>query len=867
MRRNWVMIVRAVLVEPVPDARLEGLAAELLARRSLRGEVLLDRVLRRDAGVVVAGLEERVEALHPLQAHDRVGERELERMAHVELARDVRRRVRDDEALARGVGLGGIEALVLPRPCQRSSTPSGRYRVSMRRSYASVESERSREPGRRRPPRAGREAAAARRAYREAYEHLKQAEPRLEADDLEHLAEAAYWTGKLDEAIAFRERAHAAYLEAGDKLRAAMVAIWLSRATTSGRRRSRVSSGWFAKAERLLEGEEESPAHGYLAFAQAMNLMMTGELDASIAKADAALDVRQTVRRPQPGRDGARRQGSRARPSGRGDRGPRAPRRGDARPRRAASSSRFPTGLIYCVTITSCHGVGDYRRAAEWTDAANRWCDRQDVTGLPRRLPRPPRERRAASAATGPTPRSRRCRRARSSRATTPGRPSAGFYEIGEIRRRRGDFAAAEEAYRQGEGVGPRPAARPCAPAARPGQGRSGRRPRSSGRWPGLRTRSAGSAGSRPRSRSRSPAGDFKTARAAAEELESLVDKFKRRRRASAGVRGDRVSRLGPDPTRRERLRGRGDRARARGRDLAGGRRSRTRSREAQMLLGLALRRLGDEDGARDELTAPRRRPSSASAPRSTPQRAAELLGERALDRTFMFTDIVDSTKLVEALGEEKWRKLLTWHDKTLRELIEAEGGEVIKQTGDGYFAAFQSARRGARRGGRHPAGARRARAARPRRPNRPPHGRRVPPADDDDYAGQGVHMAARIGALAGGGRDPRRAARASTAPLASACPSRGPRPSRASTSRSRSSQSTGASGPSPLASPRELASPTRWRRPPGARTPSAGSRLRQKVPPHLVPRSPPGTARASMFFDRFPRFYATSHTSPRRGG
>ena len=56
-----------------------------------------------------------------------------------------------------------------------------------------------------------------------------------------------------------------------------------------------------------------------------------------------------------------------------------------------------------------------------------------------------------------------------------------------------------------------------------------------------------------------------------------------------------------------------------------------------------------------------------------------------------MFTDIVDSTKLVEALGEEKWQKLLAWHDRTLRELIEEAGGEVIKQTGDGYFAAFES--------------------------------------------------------------------------------------------------------------------------------------------------------------------------------
>jgi Methyltransferase domain len=33
-------------------------------------------------------------------------------------------------------------------------------------------------------------------------------------------------------------------------------------------------------------------------------------------------------------------------------------------------------------------------------------------------------------------------------------------------------------------------------------------------------------------------------------------------------------------------------------------------------------------------------------------------------------------------------------------------------------------------------------------------------------------------------------------------------------------------------------------------------------VPPLLKPRRPEGTARSSMFFDRFPRFYETSHTT-----
>jgi class 3 adenylate cyclase len=57
--------------------------------------------------------------------------------------------------------------------------------------------------------------------------------------------------------------------------------------------------------------------------------------------------------------------------------------------------------------------------------------------------------------------------------------------------------------------------------------------------------------------------------------------------------------------------------------------------------------------------------------------------------RTFMFTDIVGSTKLVEALGDEAWDALLTWHDRTLRSVFEQFSGTEIKHEGDGFFVAF----------------------------------------------------------------------------------------------------------------------------------------------------------------------------------
>ena len=105
-----------VEVEPLPDPGLERLPSEVVARLPFPGEILLDGVLGRDAGMVVARLEEDIFPLHSLPANQRVREGQLECMPHVELAGDVRRRVGDDEALTRRVWLGRVEALLFPGP-------------------------------------------------------------------------------------------------------------------------------------------------------------------------------------------------------------------------------------------------------------------------------------------------------------------------------------------------------------------------------------------------------------------------------------------------------------------------------------------------------------------------------------------------------------------------------------------------------------------------------------------------------------------------------------------------------------------------------------------------------------------------------
>ena len=61
--------------------------------------------------------------------------------------------------------------------------------------------------------------AVARRSWREAYDLLTSADASgdLSPEDLELLAEAASWAGPTDRCISARERAHAAFLDAGDR--------------------------------------------------------------------------------------------------------------------------------------------------------------------------------------------------------------------------------------------------------------------------------------------------------------------------------------------------------------------------------------------------------------------------------------------------------------------------------------------------------------------------------------------------------------------------------------------------------------------------------------------------------------------------
>jgi class 3 adenylate cyclase len=64
---------------------------------------------------------------------------------------------------------------------------------------------------------------------------------------------------------------------------------------------------------------------------------------------------------------------------------------------------------------------------------------------------------------------------------------------------------------------------------------------------------------------------------------------------------------------------------------------------------------------------------------------------------TVLFTDIVGSTQQAERLGDRRWRELLELHDQAARRWVEAFGGRLVKTTGDGILATFDSPARAIR--------------------------------------------------------------------------------------------------------------------------------------------------------------------------
>lgn len=288
-------------------------------------------------------------------------------------------------------------------------------------------------------------SAAARQQWRSALDaFLTVPLDALGPADLELLADAALWLGDLERCIAVRERAYAAWMQENDRERAARVALRLV-ADYGNRLAPAVSSGWLAKADRLLRDVPEGTAHGWLVRARAASAFEKRDYETARAEGARceAIGLRLGDRDLQA--LGLHEQGRALVKSG-------DPEKGwtflDESAAAAVSGELTPyaTGVIFCNVLASCRAVADYDRATAWSDAARHWCDRQSITGFPG-VCRVYRAEVMRLRGRWDEARDEVLRAAAELERYSPAITRSAFYELGEIRRRTGDLAGAEQAY------------------------------------------------------------------------------------------------------------------------------------------------------------------------------------------------------------------------------------------------------------------------------------------------------------------------------------------------------------------------------------------------------------------------------------
>jgi class 3 adenylate cyclase len=531
-------------------------------------------------------------------------------------------------------------------------------------------------------------AAFERHDWEKAYELLSAAdsEQGLEGQDLERLAGAAEWSRRYEEMLRLLERAEASYSEAGDRRSAGRVALKLTRAYYERQNQS-LMGGWLGRALRLLEGEEESHEGGLLLWMQVHSvLLMQGDAEAAIPLAERLIDLGRRLSDRDLEALGVLEMGHALIISGRVAEGSRLLDEANA----LAGSARDleVTGTIYCSTIFACRNIGDWRRAAEWTDRSLDWCERNSVSGFPGlcRLHRSEVIRFRGSLQEAERDAAAACEELL---GASPVMAGHAFHELGEVLRRKGDLDKARAAFLRALELGFDP---------QPGHAL-------------LMLDEADAAGALRTLSRRLADRDGFTQEGRILLLPAQVTialaAGAPERAAEALEELDEVARSCATPiaaTSATQARGEVALARAAVDDAIAHLRSAWRTwcdvgapyeaARTRLLLGRAYREGGDLSAARVELEGARdafTELGSATEARRAERLLSDLPGVTGAreTHTFMFTDIVDSTRLVELLGDESWEILLGWHDRALRACFTAHRGSEVKHEGDGFFVAF----------------------------------------------------------------------------------------------------------------------------------------------------------------------------------
>ena len=300
---------------------------------------------------------------------------------------------------------------------------------------------------------------AGRRAYEEcawadAYDLLSGADVSspLAPDDLEKFAWSAALTGRDDVFLGLQERLYHALVGKNENLAAARSAFWQGmRLLTLGDMGK--GGAWLARADRLV-GNRDCVERGFLLLPEAYRHLLSNEPEAAIDAASAAITIGERFGEADIVALAGNLKGRALLSKGETAQGLAVLDQAmlSAAP---GNVSAIVTGLVYCNVIECCQRVYALDRSREWTAALSAWCAEQPqlVTFAGschvHRAEIMQISGRWADAIT-------EAQRAAGHLASSvePEALAPAYYQEAEVYRLRGDFAAAEEAYREASRLG-----------------------------------------------------------------------------------------------------------------------------------------------------------------------------------------------------------------------------------------------------------------------------------------------------------------------------------------------------------------------------------------------------------------------------
>jgi tetratricopeptide (TPR) repeat protein len=196
------------------------------------------------------------------------------------------------------------------------------------------------------------------------------AECLLQLGDLAVFADAAYAAGELDVTIRTWERAHAAFLDAGDHVMAAAAAVRVAMHLLFDTALMAPVRGWLGRAERLLD-DGSTPAHAWFAVVRNYERVLSGDVEGARRWARRAVEIGAQCD-PAAAAVGAVAEARLLILDGEVEAG--LAMLDDAGATvMSGTLDPLTTGVVYCELVCALQGLAQYDRAEQWTEAMERW--------------------------------------------------------------------------------------------------------------------------------------------------------------------------------------------------------------------------------------------------------------------------------------------------------------------------------------------------------------------------------------------------------------------------------------------------------------------------------------------------------------